>query len=211
MEIKNMSKLQPPILYDSLDRPNAPHPSVPVVHESPWPKIALIVISALFLAGITIFVIITLTQLAAYNGFAFFLLQLFYVTVVCSLILVFIAIAIFAILRAFGANIHNLSSGVPVSMINIWRSTIDTQRAADSYYTVMNTRAKESRFQGVSTLTLDESRHEESSTTTVGATDESEENMPVAKDKSILEDLRDKGHINRSNDSIMVGYSNGNT
>lgn len=204
-------RLDGPILVDSLDRPNAPHPSTPIVHESPWPKIALIVTAALFLAGITIFVIVTLTQLAAYSGFAFFLLQIFYVTVICSLILIFLAIAIFAILRAFGANIHNLSSGVPVSMLNVWLSRIDTQRAADSYYTVMNTRAKESRFQGVSTLTLDESRHEESSTTTVGATDESDEIAPVAKDKSILEDLRDKGHINRSNDSIMVGYSNGNT
>lgn len=204
-------RLDGPILVDSLDKPNAPHSTAPIMHESPWPKIALIVISALFLAGVTIFVIATLTQLAAYNGFAFLLLQVLYVSVVCSLILIFVAIALFALLRAFGANVYNLSHGVPVNMFNIWRNSIDTQRAADSYYTVMNTRARESRFQGVSTLTLDESRHEESSTTTVGATDESDEIVPVAKDKSILEDLRDKGHINRSNDSIMVGYSNGNT
>lgn len=208
----NKSKLESPVLmFDSLDHPNAPIGNTVQKIQSPWPMVTFILVSALFLAGIAIFVIIGLVNTASYSSVAAFLLTTLSFTVICSIGLLFIAAGIFAIGKAFGANIHNLSSGVPVSMINIWRSTIDTQRAADSYYTVMNTRAKESRFQGVSTLTLDESRHEESSTTTVGAMDESEESTPVAKDKSILEDLRDKGHINRSNDSIMVGYSNGNT
>lgn len=205
----NRDKLEGPILYDSLDRPNSPkvNPNQSKPQNTQY-GIALIITLALFVAAIVTYGLIWLNNIAYYSTGATILLWLISGGVAVSIVAMLIVLLLWLLLRALKDATISLDDGVPVSVLGVWLQSLNTQHAANKYYDVMQTRAQHSDYQGVSTLTLDKSV--DTSTTTVAPVNESTEPTidPVAPNKNALEDLRDKGHIGRSNNSIMIGYGN---
>lgn len=205
------SKLQGPLMYDSLDKPNSPKMNTanapPKKDIDPIVRLALIISVSLFIAGLLIYLLTWAHNSYYYSDWAAQVLWIVQAVIVFIIVVSAIALAIFLLLLALQKGLWSLDRGIPISVIGSLKQQLDLTVALNEQYRVLNERAKQSRFQGVTTLTLDESHHAETSTTTVApvAEDTTPEDV-IGRDKSPLEDMRDKGLINRSDNSLMIGF-----
>jgi ABC-type multidrug transport system fused ATPase/permease subunit len=204
----NRDKLEGPILYDSLDKPNSPYMNKSKPQKHADYGLALIITLALFVAAIVTYGLMWLNSAALYNTTAVVLLWIVNVSVVLAIVGLLFALVMWLVLRALKDAVISLDDGVPVSVIGVWLQGLNTQRAADRFYDVMETRAQHSDYQGVSTLTLDKSVATDTSTTTVAPiAEDTPEIVPTEPNKGVIESLRDNGFINRSDNSLMIGFS----
>jgi hypothetical protein len=204
------NKLQGPLLYDSLDRPNAPKLNAgntpPPKNREPLVWIVGFIIFALFVGGLLIYILSWAHNQYYYDDRAAIILAILQWLIVIVIAGSVFAAVVYLTLAALQKGIWSLDRGVPISVANALKQQLDTTQALNLQMQVMLERAKQSRFQGVTTLTLDESSHAETSTTTVAPVTEETPEDVIGRDKSPLEDMRDKGLINRSDNSLMIGF-----
>jgi hypothetical protein len=213
---RNRDKIEGPLLYDSLDRPNPP-----AMNQSRKPEkqntahIALIipaVIIPVFLIG---YVLLWLHSISVGYGssaaLASFIIWTLNISVIVFLISVLL-ITLYGIITYIKRNeLISLDDGIHVSAYNASGAnyTAAFNRLIELQYNVLLERAKQSEFQGVTTLTLDRSTVTETSTTSVetgySANEEDADLIDATKGK--LAQMRDKGLIGRSNNSILIGFS----
>lgn len=208
-----MEKLSAPIFVDSLDKPNAPPTnSAPKVSSNRQQQSVIVILG---LTGIFIFSALLLYVLIWLHQMEYVIwanITLWFINAIVVFVLVGAAIAcvVWLILLALRTGIWSLDKGVPLSVFRAQQSTIDYQKATMAYFAVLEQRAKQSTYQGVQTLTLDQSSQVDTSTTTVATPqDEVTTEIPETPTKhtTLLEELREKGYINRSDNSIMIGVS----
>lgn len=207
-----MDKLNAPILVDSLDKPNAPNPTTsapkPATKRGLDTTVLLVILALIVFAPLLLYVLIWLHQIS-YTAGAIIALWAINIAVIGVVIGASIAFVWWLFLLAQRSGIWSLDKGVPLSVFWAQRNAaIDYQKATQAYFAVLEQRAKQSVYQGVQTLTLDQSVQSDTSTTTVATADETPDTDPmpeINRTKPLFEDLKEKGLINRSNNSFMIG------
>jgi hypothetical protein len=205
-----MKNIKGPLIYDSLDHVNADQNKTvakPINYTHVW-IVFILVIAAIF-AALVIYVLFWLNMTEAaialwiINGAIIFAI----VGSVCAGVF-------YLFVLALRHAMLSLNDGVQVSVFSVLFARYDRafEGITTRYFNMWDERMKQSMYSGVSTLTLDQSSQVETSTTSV-KTDNGDEDitapaLPVSTDKSILEDLHDKGLIGRSNNSIAIGFTN---
>lgn len=200
------NKLNGPLIYDSLDKPNADQKQ-PIVKSPDYAFVwvVFIVIVSLLIAALVIYVIVWLN--ATESVIALWVIN---VAVIMGIVGVIAAGIVYLFALAFKHSTHSLNDGIPVSVFSVLNARYDKAFEAITarYFDMWTRRMEHSLYSGVSTLTLDQSA--ETSTTSVQTqTEESAitaQELPLGKDKSVLEDLRDRGIINRSDRSVFIGH-----
>lgn len=200
-------KLSGPVLYDSLDRPNADQ-RMPVQQKqntnAVW--IVFILVIAILIALLVLYVLIWLNQSGAIVA-----LWIINSAVIFGIVGIIIAGVLYAFVLALKHAMYTLNDGIPVSIFSALFARYDKtfEQLSTRYFDMWTKRMEHSQYSGVSTLTLDQSSQVETSTTSVQTTDDDPtplQSITTENDKSVLEDLSDKGFINRSDNSLFVGF-----
>lgn len=204
-----MSRLQGPILYDSLDKPNQAPVTIqaPKEHRTP----ARVIIAGLaFIFGLVV-LLLSFVVYFLYSQFYYGGGTVLWTLALCSVGFLVTAMAlglVFFFVVIVKQAIIRLEDGVPLSIFTALFPRYDFDTLAKKMYEVQRTYGEHSDYRGVQTLTLDKSS--DVSTTTV----RSEEPVappvvaPTAQEpKNILDALAARGHINRSNNSFFIGYA----
>lgn len=212
MEVKGMKNLKGPLLIDSLDSPNASNHPIATSQAPDTSRvfIALIMAITLLTGALILYVLIWLNAHAIYSVAATTALWILNYGIVLGIVGSIIVGIFFIFVLALRRAMISLNDGVHVGIFSVLFTRYDRsfERIAERYFDVWNTRMEKSLYSGVSTLTLDQSSQVETSTTSVQTdTEQAAPEIPLGKDKSTLEELSDKGIINRSNRSLFVGFS----
>lgn len=198
-----MGKLQGPQLVDFLDLPNADKKqSIPTSPNYTKVWIVLIITIALLFASLVVYVLLWLNY-----HYATVALWIINISVLCAIVgSVFVGLFYLVTLAVKHAT-YTLNDGVPVNVFRVLFARYNPDYATMRYFDMWQERMKHSQFSGVSTLTLDQSVQSETSTTSVRTEDPEPVTTEPEPNVSTLEDLKSKGLINRSDQSLFVGFA----
>lgn len=204
-----------PFLHDDLDKPNI-YPMPPPQPKIDWRIYG--VISAASIVAFIIFVWIVFSVYGhleeirySYNGI--------YSTIATLIIWFFYLVPVLII----GTVLYHVNRYLSVltkraALINVmeYQTTLANldrvTKVVDKFIPVMMERAKQSKFAGVQTLTYDDSKTVANQETLAKLLEEpieedDDSDMSIADgNEPILIALREKGLINRSNNSILIGF-----
>ena len=210
-----MSKLSGPLLYDSLDKPNATESTKQVHTRNDMSRvwIVLILVIAVLIIILGVYVLVWLNNIAFYNNAASLALWAISYGFIFGIVGLIVVAVFYLFILALKRATITLNEGVQASVFSVLFARYDRafDRMTERYFDMWQTRMEHSQFSGVSTLTLDQSVQSETSSTSVETggdnQDDTNESPLVGKDESILEELIKRGIINRSNNSLLLGFS----
>lgn len=211
--------IRPPILYNSLDIEDPTRRSTQPIQEpkKEWRNTLIIAVTlVIFLCSFSGFFWLVFRELSFRATTFFGTEQRFSGYLVwITLLLPFIIAGLMLFIGATNLNRWLTVLIKRQELINVmeYQTTVNNLPLLDSlltqqYLNVNRTRAAESRFAGVSTLTV---ANNAAAPDNIAATEAIDEVLPAmlpAGDKPILRELQDQGLIWRSNESILIGFSN---
>lgn len=196
-----------PIIYDSLDHVNPTGHQQPQLPRKEWRHTAVVAVTILTFSCMFIIVVYFLINiLSSYynNSFASFLIWLIYCAPVVAIILILYHGHMWLrIITKQAAMINILEKQTSVEDIRLLQKLL-----IPNYFDVAKTRATQSQFAGVQTLTYDASRTNSTmplEQPVLPSEAELIEMLPEGNEPILLE-LKRRGIINRSNNSIFLGF-----
>lgn len=195
---------KPPFIYDSLDRPNSNQKSgEKITYRSDWRVVAVICFSLLIVAVL----LIILHQWAVYLIMFEFGNWVIVGTILLTSIYGTVILALFSalgILAFYGINKARQAGLVNILDHQLTLDALNRLNYAEKMFEVALERANKSIYQGVSTLTLDKSIAYTGENKTL---EEVLEETDTNQDLPLFETLQRDGLINRSGNSILIGFS----